>query len=81
MRLDYPLFQSHPLFESPPAGRISACLWDLSSPTLPEDVSPGGVDIVVMIFVLSALHPNEWRQAIENVHTARTVLAMRMLQG
>ncbi|KAF8517938.1 methyltransferase [Hysterangium stoloniferum] len=64
------LVKSHALYDSPPAGRISASVWDLSSPQLPQDVLPGSVDIVVMIFVLSALHPKEWRQAIENVHKA-----------
>ncbi|KAF8579938.1 methyltransferase [Ramaria rubella] len=63
------LVKSHALYASPPAGHIEASLWDLSSTSLPEGVPPGSVDIVVMIFVLSALHPNEWHQAIANVHT------------
>ncbi|KIJ55472.1 hypothetical protein M422DRAFT_24047 [Sphaerobolus stellatus SS14] len=63
------LVKSHTLYSFPPAGRINAAVWDLSSPFLPEGVAPNSVDIVVMIFVLSALHPDEWKQAIANVHT------------
>ncbi|KAJ9120102.1 hypothetical protein QFC22_003000 [Naganishia vaughanmartiniae] len=36
--------------------------------SLPEGVQPGTVDIAIMIFVLSALHPLEWQRAIANVY-------------
>ncbi|KAJ9097823.1 hypothetical protein QFC19_006691 [Naganishia cerealis] len=36
--------------------------------SLPEGVEPGTVDIAIMIFVLSALHPLEWQRAIANVY-------------
>ncbi|KAJ9103839.1 hypothetical protein QFC21_002301 [Naganishia friedmannii] len=39
-----------------------------SSTSLPEGVEPGTVDIAIMIFVLSALHPLEWQRAIANVY-------------
>jgi len=45
-----------------------AFVWDLTSPTLPPSVAPNSVDIVVLIFVLSALHPDQWRQAVQNVY-------------
>jgi tRNAThr (cytosine32-N3)-methyltransferase len=32
-------------------------------------VGPGSVDIVILVFVISALHPNEWERAIANIHT------------
>lgn len=38
------------------------------STSLPEGVEPGTVDIAIMIFVLSALHPLEWQRAIANVY-------------
>lgn len=50
-------------------GSIHASVWDLADKqNLPEGVEPGSIDIIVMIFVLSALHPNEWRQAVSNVY-------------
>ncbi|KAJ3525749.1 hypothetical protein NM688_g8359 [Phlebia brevispora] len=60
--------QHNELYLSPPVGTIQASVWDLSSPTLPPDLPEGSVDIVVLIFVLSALHPREWRQAVHNIH-------------
>ncbi|WVR04795.1 hypothetical protein IAU60_001807 [Kwoniella sp. DSM 27419] len=38
--------------------------------TLPEGIEPGTVDVISVIFVLSALHPREWKQAIHNLYTA-----------
>jgi len=36
---------------------------------LPVGVAPGSVDIAILIFVMSALHPDEWERAINNIHT------------
>lgn len=46
-----------------------ACVWDLANPAgeLPEGVEPHSVDIAVMIFVFSALAPDQWEQALENL--------------
>lgn len=60
--------QRNPAYESPPIGSIRAGVWDLSSDQPPEDLEPGTVDIAVLIFVLSALHPDEWFNAVKNVH-------------
>jgi tRNAThr (cytosine32-N3)-methyltransferase len=49
-------------------GNIKAGVWDLSSDQLPEDLEPESVDIAVFVFVLSALHPDEWFTAVKNVH-------------
>ena len=48
----------------------SACVWDLANPegNLPEGIEPNSVDIAVMIFVFSALAPEQWDQAMENMH-------------
>ncbi|KAF9819346.1 hypothetical protein IEO21_02234 [Rhodonia placenta] len=62
------LVQTNPLYISPPAGSIKAAVWDLSSDQLPSEVEPESVDIIILIFVLSALHPSEWRCAVSNVH-------------
>ncbi|GAA5849143.1 hypothetical protein JCM3766R1_006361 [Sporobolomyces carnicolor] len=49
---------------------LSCDVWDLASRDgIPENVAPSSVDVVSMIFVLSALHPNEWEQAVRNVYT------------
>lgn len=62
------IFQRNPAYESPPIGNIRASVWDLSSDQLPTDLEPGSVDIAVLIFVLSALHPDEWFSAVKNAH-------------
>lgn len=41
--------------------------------SLPEGVEPNSVDIAIMIFVLSALHPLEWQRAIANVYKVSTL--------
>ncbi|KAG8927134.1 hypothetical protein FRC02_008434 [Tulasnella sp. 418] len=64
--------KSHPLYANPKVGKLHASVWDLSSQTIPEGLSPSSVDIIVMVFVLSALHPNEWAQAVANVYTVGT---------
>lgn len=57
-------------------GTIHASVWDLSSDeTLPEGVEPESVDIVILVFVLSALHPDEWGKAITNVHKVGSTLS------
>ncbi|KAI0759338.1 S-adenosyl-L-methionine-dependent methyltransferase [Irpex lacteus] len=62
------LVQNNPLYLSAPIGSIKAAVWDLSSNNLPPEAEPGSVDVITMIFVLSALHPHEWAQAISNVY-------------
>jgi tRNAThr (cytosine32-N3)-methyltransferase len=60
------------MFGNPPTGkgRVKASVWDLSTDQgLPEGVEPGSADIVVVIFVLSALHPKEWTRAVANIYT------------
>ncbi|WWC68135.1 uncharacterized protein I206_102058 [Kwoniella pini CBS 10737] len=39
-----------------------------SNYSLPEGIEPGTVDVISVIFVLSALHPKEWEQAIRNLY-------------
>ena len=61
-------WQNNPLYTSPAAGSIHASVWDVTSAEgLPQDVLPGTVDIVILVFVMSALHPDEWGQAINNI--------------
>ncbi|KAM0749693.1 methyltransferase [Meredithblackwellia eburnea MCA 4105] len=59
------LVRNNPSFDPK---HIDAQVWDLSSPDgLPATLEPGTVDIAVMIFVMSALHPDEWSRAVKNV--------------
>ncbi|KAJ1306679.1 hypothetical protein OPQ81_007672 [Rhizoctonia solani] len=60
--------KAHPLYTANHIGTVSAHVWDLAGPILPPGVDSGTVDVVVMVFVLSALHPKEWTQAIKNVY-------------
>ncbi|KAL0953935.1 hypothetical protein HGRIS_005099 [Hohenbuehelia grisea] len=63
------LVQNNPLYTQPPCGTVRASVWDLSSREgLPSGVAPGSVDIVTLVFVLSALHPDEWAQAASNIY-------------
>ncbi|KAJ7173722.1 methyltransferase [Mycena filopes] len=62
------LVQENPLYKAPPIGTIEANVWDLTSESLPEGVEPESADIVIMVFVFSALHPEEWSRAVANVH-------------
>ncbi|CAD6928499.1 unnamed protein product [Tilletia controversa] len=59
-------------------GTCTASVWDLSAtqtlpnsdeivPKLPDGVEAHSIDIVVLIFVLSALRPGEWAAAANNV--------------
>ncbi|GAW08182.1 methyltransferase [Lentinula edodes] len=62
------LVQHNPLYASPPCGSIHSAVWDLSSDdSLPPGLAPASVDIVILVFVLSALHPDEWASAIRNL--------------
>ncbi|KAG6872318.1 hypothetical protein C0995_010921 [Termitomyces sp. Mi166 len=63
------LVQNNELYISPPAGTIHAAVWDLTSPDgLPAGLEPESVDILILVFVFSALHPDEWGRAIANIH-------------
>lgn len=53
---------------------ITADVWDVAvqkteeSDSLPPGLGEGSVDVVVLIFIFSALNPNQWDQALRNVH-------------
>lgn len=46
-----------------------AAVWDLADPehNLPDGIEENSVDIVVMIFVFSALSPEQWKDAVINL--------------
>ena len=47
---------------------VRASVWDVASvDALPEGVQEGSVDVVVMVFVFSALSPEQWDRAVGNL--------------
>jgi tRNAThr (cytosine32-N3)-methyltransferase len=47
---------------------IQADVWDVASEVLPPGLAEGSVDLVLMIFIFSALSPVQWKQAVQNIH-------------
>lgn len=48
---------------------IQADVWDVASDSLPPGLGEESVDVVLMIFIFSALSPVQWEQAVRNIHT------------
>jgi len=48
-------------------GKMRAEVWDVAGETLPEGMQDSSADVVVMIFIFSALNPKQWSQAVSNV--------------
>ncbi|TID27814.1 actin binding protein [Venturia nashicola] len=70
------VIKSNPAYGSEEnTGTIAASVWDVAAIpnpetgklSLPEDVEPGSVDVVIMIFIFSALAPTQWEQALRNI--------------
>lgn len=61
--------QEHASYNSPPTGTVSASVWDLSDPN-PSNLplADNSCNYILMIFVLSALHPDQFSSALKNVH-------------
>lgn len=57
--------KSHPEYDP---SRGKAFVWDLAGDNLPPEVEPESMDVLVLIFVLSALHPDKWDQAMDNLY-------------
>ena len=52
-----------------PQGESNVSIDDTNNdPSLPPGLAAGSADIVLLIFVFSALAPTQWRQAVRNVH-------------
>ncbi|KAI9728355.1 MAG: hypothetical protein M1828_003755 [Chrysothrix sp. TS-e1954] len=47
---------------------IQADTWDVASAALPSSIAPGSIDIVILVFIFSALAPAQWDQALSNIH-------------
>lgn len=57
--------KSHPLYDE---GVIAAFQCDITKDRLVDKVPHEGVDVVTMIFVLSAIQPDKMTEALKNVH-------------
>ncbi|PKS10749.1 hypothetical protein jhhlp_002506 [Lomentospora prolificans] len=47
---------------------IQADVWDVTGDELPPGLGEGTVDVIVMIFIFSALSPKEWDKAVDNLY-------------
>ncbi|KAI0840221.1 methyltransferase [Hypoxylon sp. FL0890] len=47
---------------------MQADVWDAASEELPPGLEEGSVDVVLMIFIFSALSPKQWEQAVRNIY-------------
>ncbi|KAK5090506.1 hypothetical protein LTR05_000679 [Lithohypha guttulata] len=48
-------------------GKMRAEVWDVAGESLPEGMEEESADVVVMIFIFSALNPRQWQQAVRNI--------------
>ncbi|KAK5092468.1 hypothetical protein LTR70_005429 [Exophiala xenobiotica] len=48
-------------------GEMHAEIWDVAGDELPEGMEEGMADVVIMIFIFSALSPKQWARAVRNV--------------
>ncbi|KAF2752832.1 methyltransferase domain-containing protein [Pseudovirgaria hyperparasitica] len=46
---------------------IRADVWDATSDMLPPGVCEGSIDVVIMVFVFSALAPKQWEACVRNI--------------
>ncbi|KAK0109594.1 hypothetical protein ONS95_002279 [Cadophora gregata] len=47
---------------------IQADVWDAASEVLPPGLEDESVDLVIMIFIFSALSPSQWKQSVQNTY-------------
>lgn len=51
------------------AENLQANVWDVASHELPPGLEPGSVDVVLLVFIFSALQPEQWDAAVRNIWT------------
>ncbi|KAI0167085.1 methyltransferase [Hypoxylon sp. FL1284] len=47
---------------------MQADIWDAAGEDLPPGLEESSVDVVLMVFIFSALSPKQWEQAVRNIH-------------
>jgi tRNAThr (cytosine32-N3)-methyltransferase len=48
--------------------KMQADVWDAAGDDLPPGLEEGSVDVVLMVFIFSALSPSQWKQAVHNIY-------------
>ena len=56
--------------ESGIKGILVPRVWDITSSSLPDGLEPASVDVVMLVFIFSALAPAQWGKAVKNVWRA-----------
>lgn len=62
--------QQHPLYKPE---RCCGFQCDLTSDDVIDHVPEGGVDVVTLIFVLSAVHPDKMKLVLQNISRVRVL--------
>lgn len=64
------IIRAQEAYTSQPNPVLQADVWDAASATdLPPGLTPNSVDVILMIFIFSALSPSQWTQAVRNAYT------------
>ncbi|EGV61612.1 methyltransferase [Yamadazyma tenuis] len=55
--------------ENSELGIAYSSVWDVANVQgeIPEDLEQNSCDVIIMVFIFSALHPDQWEQAISNL--------------
>lgn len=48
--------------------KMQADVWDATSDEFPPGLTEGSVDVAILVFIFSALSPDQWKKATDNVH-------------
>jgi len=57
--------KTNPLYSS---SSCTAFVWDITAKSIPDEISPESMDVIILVFVLSALLPSEWLMAVNNIY-------------
>ncbi|KAK4540231.1 hypothetical protein LTR36_009636 [Oleoguttula mirabilis] len=64
------IIRAQPAYTDQESSTLQADVWDAASDeVLPPGLEPGSVDIILLIFIFSALSPVQWTQAVRNIYT------------
>ena len=63
------IIRNQPAYLEQDCNVLQADVWDVAGAELPPGLTPESVDIVLMIFIFSALSPDQWSRAVSNLYT------------